>query len=145
MKISTKGRYGLRTLMDIAVHQTNGPVNLNDIAERQGISAKYLWQIVNLLKTAGFVRGTRGPKGGYVLLRDPADITLLDVIQILEGPVSLVECVDDPDFCMRTANCVAHSVWEEVSTAIRSALRKITLSEILRRHAAAGSSSHYVI
>ena len=69
MKISTKGRYGLRTLMDIANHQSKGPVNLNDIAERQGISAKYLWQIVNLLKTAGFVRGTRGPKGGYILLR----------------------------------------------------------------------------
>ncbi len=145
MKISTKGRYGLRTLMDIAVHQSQGPVNLNDIAERQGISAKYLWQIVNLLKTAGFVRGTRGPKGGYILLRDPSEITLLDVIQILEGPVSLVECVDVPDYCTKVENCVAHSVWEEVSQAIRAALRKITLAEILRRHAAAGSTSHYVI
>ena len=145
MKISTKGRYGLRTLMDIAVHQAQGPVNLNDIAERQGISAKYLWQIVNLLKTAGFVRGTRGPKGGYVLLRNPTDISLLDVIQILEGPVSLVECVDDPDFCVRVENCVAHSVWEEVSQAVRAALRQITLAEILRRHASAGSASHDVI
>lgn len=145
MKISTKGRYGLRTLMDIAVHQEKGPVNLNDIAGRQGISAKYLWQIVNLLKTAGFVRGTRGPKGGYVLLRDPADITLLDVIQILEGPVSLVECVDDPNYCSHAESCVAHSVWEEVALSIRGALQKITLSEILRRHAVAGSASHYVI
>lgn len=145
MKISTKGRYGLRTLMDVAVHQEKGPVNLNDIAGRQGISAKYLWQIVNLLKTAGFVRGTRGPKGGYVLLRDPADITLLDVIQVLEGPVSLVECVDDPDACTRVETCVAHSVWEEVAQAIRGALQKITLAEILRRHADAGSASHYVI
>ena len=101
MKISTKGRYGLRTLMDISVHQVKGPVNLSDIADRQGISAKYLWQIVNLLKTAGFVRGTRGPKGGYILIRDPADITMLDVIQVLEGPISLVECVDDPEFCER--------------------------------------------
>ncbi len=145
MKISTKGRYGLRTLMDIAVHQSQGPVNLNDIAERQGISAKYLWQIVNLLKTAGFVRGTRGPKGGYVLVRDPSSITLLDVIQVLEGPVSLVECVDDPEFCARTENCVAHSVWDEVSQAIRGALKKITLAEILRRHASAGTPGHYVI
>jgi len=145
MKISTKGRYGLRTLMDIAVHQAKGPVNLNDIAGRQGISAKYLWQIVNLLKTAGLVRGTRGPKGGYILLRDPSAITLLDVIQVLEGPVSLVECVDDPEYCSRTENCVAHSVWDEVSQAIRGALQKITLSEILRRHAVAGSASHYVI
>lgn len=145
MKISTKGRYGLRTLMDISTHQSNGPVNLNDIAERQGISAKYLWQIVNLLKTAGFVRGTRGPKGGYILIRDPADITLLDVIQTLEGSLSLVECVDDPAFCARTENCVAHSVWEEVSQSIRAALRKITLAEILRRHAGANSSGQYVI
>lgn len=145
MKISTKGRYGLRTLMDISIHQTKGPVNLNDIAERQGISAKYLWQIVNLLKTAGFVRGTRGPKGGYILIRDPADITMLDVIQILEGPISLVECVDDADFCERMENCVAHSVWTDVSQVIRGALQKITLAEILRRNAGDGSSSHYVI
>ena len=145
MKISTKGRYGLRTLMDIAVHQANGPVNLNDIAERQGISAKYLWQIVNLLKTAGFVRGTRGPKGGYVLVRPPSEITLLDVIQILEGPVTLVECVDDPDLCSRVGDCVAHSVWTEVSLAIRDALRTVTLSEILRRHATAGNAGHFVI
>lgn len=145
MKISTKGRYGLRTLMDISIHQTKGPVNLNDIAERQGISAKYLWQIVNLLKTAGFVRGTRGPKGGYILIRNPADITLLDVIQILEGPISLVECVDDADFCDRMEHCVAHSVWTDVSQAIRAALQKITLAEILRRTAGDGSSGHYVI
>ena len=145
MQISTKGRYGLRTLMDISIHQAQGPVNLRDIAKRQGLSAKYLWQIVNLLKTAGFLRGTRGAKGGYVLLRDPADITLLDVIQTLEGPISLVECVDDPAFCSQTAHCVAHSVWNEVSQAIRSSLRNITLADILRRHAAANSSGQYVI
>ena len=145
MKISTKGRYGLRTLMDIAAHQVKGPVNLNDIAERQGISAKYLWQIMNLLKTAGLVRGTRGPKGGYILLRDPASITLLDVIQVLEGPVTLVECVDDPDYCSRTGTCVAYTVWSEVSLSIREALRKVSLAEILRRHAESGATSHFVI
>ena len=145
MKISTKGRYGLRTLMDIAIHQADGPVNLHDIAERQGISSKYLWQIVNLLKTAGLVRGMRGPKGGYVLLRAPEAITLLDVIQILEGPISLVECVDDPQYCTRTEKCVAHSVWEEVSHAVRDGLQKITLAEILRRHVASGDSGQYVI
>lgn len=145
MKVSTKGRYGLRTLMDIATHQKNGPVNLQDIAERQGISAKYLWQIVNLLKTAGFVRGTRGPKGGYVLIRNPADITLLDVIQTLEGPVTLVECIDLPSVCSHVESCVASEVWGEVSEHIRSALRQITLADILRRHAEAGSANHYII
>lgn len=145
MKISTKGRYGLRTLMDVAVHQMDGPVNLHDIAERQGISSKYLWQIVNLLKTAGLVRGMRGPKGGYVLLRAPEAITLLDVIQILEGPISLVECVDDPTYCDRTRNCVAHSVWSEVSQAVRDALARVTLAEILRRHVSSGDAGQYVI
>ena len=144
MNISTKGRYGLRTLMDIASHQASGPVNLQAISERQGLSAKYLWQIVNSLKTAGLVRGTRGPKGGYVLVRDPASISLLDIIQTLEGPVSLVECVDDPSFCSRQDSCVACSVWNEVSQAIRSALQGISLAEILRRHAH-DEPGHYVI
>ena len=145
MKISTKGRYGLRTLMDIAIHQADGPVNLRDIAERQGISSKYLWQIVNLLKTAGLVRGLRGPKGGYVLLRPPAAITLLDVIQILEGPISLVECVDDSSYCDRMRNCVTQSIWSEVSQAVRDALARVTLAEILRRHVSSGDSGQYVI
>ncbi len=145
MKISTKGRYGLRTLMDIALHQAQGPVNLGEIAKRQSISAKYLWQIVNLLKTAGFVRGTRGPKGGYILARHPDAITLLDIVEILEGPVTLVECVDDAKFCIRSERCVAHSIWEEASETIRGALRKITLAEILRRQAAVGNPGHYVI
>ena len=145
MKISTKGRYGLRTLMDIAIHQSKGPVNLNDIAERQSISAKYLWQIVNLLKTAGFVRGARGPNGGYTLLMDPADITLIHVIETLEGPLSLVECVDGADVCSRADQCVAHSVWAEVSQTIRDALKNVTLAEILRRHANDGAPGNYVI
>ena len=145
MKISTKGRYGLRTLMDIAIHQAQGPVNLHDIAERQGISSKYLWQIVNLLKTAGLVRGMRGPKGGSVLLRTPEAITLLDVIQILEGPISLVECVDDPTACSRVNHCVAHPVWTEVSQAVRDALARVTLAEILRRHVSSGDAGQYVI
>ena len=145
MKISTKGRYGLRTLMDIAIHQSQGPVNLNDIAGRQAISSKYLWQIVNLLKTAGFVRGTRGPNGGYTLLMDPADITLIHVIETLEGPLSLVECVDGANACSLADHCVAHSVWAEVSQTIRNALQNITLAEILRRQSNEGSAGNYVI
>ncbi len=145
MKISTKGRYGLRTLMDIASHQSAGPVNLRDIAARQEISPKYLWQIINLLKTAGLVRGTRGPKGGYVLLRPPSEITLLDIVQVLEGPVSLVECVDDPSYCPREKECISRRIWDEVSQTIRNALRPLTLAEILRRHAAGTGGGQYMI
>ena len=145
MKISTKGRYGLRTLADIALHQSDGPVTLNDVSSRQDISAKYLWQILNLLKNAGLVRGTRGPKGGYVLVRDPSEITMLDVIQALEGPVALVDCVDDPRTCRRAERCVVLDVWSEISRAVADALRSITLAEVLRRCAAAGTFADYSI
>ena len=145
MKISTKGRYGLRTLMDIAIHQNEGPVNLQDIAERQGISAKYLWQVIHVLKTAGLVRGLRGPRGGYVLVREPASISLLEVIQVLEGPVCLVECADNPDSCSRAEACVARTIWNDVSQVIRNALEPITLAEILRRRLDVADASHFDI
>ena len=142
MKISTKGRYGLRTLMDIAIHQKAGTVTLNEIAKRQQISAKYLWQIMSLLKNAGLVRGTRGPKGGYRLVRAPEEITLLDIVQILEGPVTLVECGKDCDF---DGHCIAQRVWQEISDTVGQALGRITLAEILQRHQDAVATSHYVI
>jgi Rrf2 family transcriptional regulator, cysteine metabolism repressor len=145
MKVSTKGRYGLRTLMDIAIHQHNGPVTLKDVSARQDISAKYAWNIMTALKNAGIVRGTRGNKGGYLLVPDPSDVTLLDVVQILEGPVELVECATEPHTCANADTCVAQSVWQEVSRSIRESLKSITLADILRRHAAAGEPSNYVI
>ena len=145
MKISTKGRYGLRTLMDIATHQSAGPVNLHDIAARQKISAKYLWQILTILKTAGLVRGTRGPKGGYVLLRPPEDITLLDIVQALEGPIVLVECTSDPSFCPRESNCISRRIWSEISQTIRNALHTLTLAKILLRHADGCADGQYMI
>ena len=144
MKISTKGRYGLRMLMDMAAHQASGPVTLHEVSERQGISAKYLWQIVNQLKTAGFVRGVRGPKGGYVLVREPEAITLLDLVQALEGPIALVECVAEESACSRAQGCVAQSVWSEVKRATCEALKSITLAEVLRRQAG-GNAGTYVI
>jgi Rrf2 family protein len=145
MRISTKGRYGLRTLMDVALHQAKGPVTLNDIAERQSISVKYLWQVINPLKTSGLLSVTRGAKGGYVLARRPEDITMLEVVNNLEGPMSVVECLTNEDACSRINSCISRTVWMEVNCAVEKALSAITLAEVLRRCANSSEVDNYVI
>lgn len=147
MKVSTKGRYGLRVLLDIAQHQSKGPVTLKDIASRQGISEKYLWQVINPLKGAGLVSAARGAHGGYSLAREPQGITVLDVVSVLEGPVTLVNCVDVPRDCDRSMECVAREAWSTVEAAVRTAMEGITLREMLdKQHAyEQGRSGNYVI
>lgn len=131
MKISTKGRYGLRVLLDIATHQDSGPVILRDIASRQSISEKYLWQVINPMKAAGFVNSERGSKGGYRLARDMGEITLLDVVSVLEGPVAVVDCVSEPDGCERSGACVARSVWNRVNEAVQKTMEGISLKDLV--------------
>jgi Rrf2 family protein len=147
MKISTKGRYGLRVLLDIATHQDHGPVILRDIAKRQRISEKYLWQVINPMKAAGFVNSSRGAKGGYMLAKGSAEITLLDVISVLEGPVCVVDCVDEPQSCDRSGVCVARKVWSTVEDSIKSTMSGITLKELVanERDLEATVSLNYVI
>jgi len=145
VRISTKGRYGLRTLMDIAMHQDKGAVTLNDIARRQEISVKYLWQVINPLKTSGLLKVTRGAKGGYVLARRPEEITMYDIVTILEGPLSLVDCLASEDACDRLDSCVARSIWKEVNQAVKEALCGITLSDALFRFKNAADVNNYVI
>ncbi len=145
MKISTKGRYGLRTLIDIATHQVNGTVTLSEIAQRQGISVKYLWQVVNPLKSAGILRVTRGAKGGYTLARSPEEINLHEIVSVLEGDLNLVDCLASGKTCLPNANCVAHSIWLEVNTAVAKAFSGITLASILDRCHEANSGEHYSI
>jgi len=145
VRVSTKGRYGLRTLVDIALHQSKGAVTLNDIAARQEISVKYLWQVINPLKTSGILSVMRGAKGGYSLARSPQDINMLDVVNTLEGPLSIVECLTNDDVCDRIDSCVARSVWLEVNKTIEKSLKGITLAEVLRRYADSADVSNYVI
>ncbi len=145
MRVSTKGRYGLRTLVDIAVHQNKGAVTLNDIAKRQEISVKYLWQVINPLKTAGLLSVTRGAKGGYALAKRPEEINMLEVVSTLEGPMSIVECLTNEDVCDRIDTCVGRSVWMEVNQTVEEALKKITLAEVLRRYTASADVANYVI
>ena len=134
MKISTKGRYGTRAMLDIGSNYGNGPVSLRELAERQGISMKYMEQIVPLLKTSGLVRSTRGARGGYVLARKPQDISLRDIVQALEGSWSLVDCVDDNSLCARAKECVTYEIWNELNLAIHKILDSTSLQDMIDRH-----------
>lgn len=133
MKLSTRGRYGVRLMFDLAVHYGQGPIFLKDIAGRQGISEKYLWQLINPLKTAGLVNSLRGARGGYCLSRDPGQISLRDILQVLEGPLCLVDCVDNPSLCERADGCVSRDVWGEASRNLLKTLEETTLAAMVAR------------
>lgn len=134
MKISTKGRYGLRALLDLATHGVNGtPVYLSDIAKRQGISEKYLEHIFGTLHKSGLVKALRGRKGGYLLTKQPDEITLNEIITVLEGPCSLVDCVTDVTSCPKTDSCVTREVWSLLGSKIEEVLTGFTLAALAER------------
>ena len=133
MKISTKGRYGLRVLLDVALHEDDGVVSLRDISRRQAISQKYLWQVVTPLKAAGLLRAVRGTQGGYALARAPADSSLHDIVKILEGADSIVDCVGSPDACERSVDCVARGAWLQIEEQLDSALKAVTLKSLVEK------------
>ncbi len=133
MVVSTKGRYGLRVLLDVALHQESGPVTLGDISKRQGISQKYLWQVVNPLKGAGLLHATRGARGGYALARSADAVTVRDVVTILEGPISVAACVGAPETCERRTACTTSEAWAEIERKLNEAMQGITLTALIRR------------
>lgn len=133
MKLSTRGRYGVRLMFDLALHYGDGPIYLKDIAERQEISAKYLWQLINPLKTMRLVTSTRGAHGGYVLGREPERISLKEILDVLEGSLCLVDCVDNPSVCEQASFCVSRDIWGEAATAMRTTLENLTLAEMVKR------------
>ena len=133
MKLSTRGRYGVRLMLELALHYGEGPVLLKDIAERQGISEKYLWQLINPLKTTGLVNSRRGAHGGYVLGKPPEAISLKAILQILEGPLCLVDCVDNPSLCKRSLSCISRDIWGEASKNMQQTLEDTTLAAMVER------------
>ena len=133
MKISTKGRYGTRALLDVALHQDDSPVQLKVIAQRQQISLHYLEHIVAPLIAAGLLRSTRGAYGGVSLGKPPQEIVLSEVIQVLEGSITPVECVDDPNVCSRADICATRDVWTEVKKAMAGVLESVTLQDLVER------------
>ncbi len=133
MKLSTRGQYGARALLDIALHYDGNPVLLKDIAKRQAISVQYLEHLISPLIKAGVVRSMRGARGGVTLAKLPEEIKLSQVIQILEGSTAPVECVDDPKVCPRSDFCVTRDVWEEMKRAMIQVLESTTLQDLVER------------
>jgi cysteine synthase len=133
MKVSTKGRYGLRAMIELATRYTTGPIFIGTISVNQGVSLKYLHAILTELKKAGLVRSLRGRTGGYVLARSPARITLQDIFHALEGPLSLVDCLQEKGACPREGICTTRDVWSDLSRSIDEILGQTTLQELAER------------
>ncbi len=134
MKISTKGRYGLRILIDLATHDPEKPRLIRDIAQSQQISEKYISRLVIDLRRAHLIRSVRGVKGGFHLAKRPDEITLLDILETMEGPISVVDCVRSPEKCKRQSLCPARDIWMDLNEGIRQLTRKITLDDILNAY-----------
>ncbi len=135
MKISTKGRYALRLMLDLALNNTGEYITIKSIAGRQEISEKYLEQIISILNKAGYVKSIRGAQGGYKLAKEPKEYTVGMILRLTEGSIAPVDCLDDDsDECARASNCVTKEVWIELYDAIRNVVDRITLQDLVDRH-----------
>jgi len=132
MRISTKGRYALRAMIDLGLHIDQGPVLRRDIAERQEISSHYIGQLFVKLRKAGFIESVKGPGGGYVLAQDADKIRAGDIIRTVEGPIALVHCVGPKpeNACHRTDGCVTYLLWKRLSKTIEEVLDSVTLENL---------------
>lgn len=133
MRLSTKGRYASRLMLELALNYGNGPVLLKDIAKRQEISLGYLEHLIFPLKAAGLIASSRGAHGGYMLARSPSKITLKEVIQTMEGSLYPVKCIDSPAVCTRVVYCITRDIWKELGEKIMQTLESITLQDMAER------------
>ncbi len=139
MKLSTRGRYGIHAMYDLAKHAERGPQSIKAIAEREGIPEAYLEQLIAPLKRAGLVTSTRGAQGGYTLARAPEAITVGDVLRALEGGLNLVECLDEEDACGKSCACPTRIVWMKLRDGLNAIVDGITLRDMIvdyERHCA---------
>jgi Rrf2 family cysteine metabolism transcriptional repressor len=134
LKLSTRTRYGTRALLELALHQGEGPIFLKDIARQQQISLPYLEHLIAPLIGAGMIRSTKGPRGGISLARKPEDIKLGEIIQLLEGSLAPVACVDNPGVCRRSGTCAARDVWSRLKEAMDDVLAATTLRDLAEKH-----------
>lgn len=138
MRLSTKGRYGLKAMFDLALHYGDGPISLASISDRQDISLSYLEQLFSSLRKAGYVKSIRGAQGGYILEMQPREITVGDVLHVLEGQLAPVSCVKsdsqhDCD-CSKSGECVTRAVWEKIHDSINAVVESITLQDMINDH-----------
>ncbi len=131
MKLSTRGRYGLRAMFDLTIYYSQDHISLNNIAERQDISEGYLEQLIIPLKKAGLVKGIRGAQGGYMLAKPPSDITVGEILRVLEGPIAIVDCLTGENKCRKVDTCVTRSIWEKISNSMANVVDSITLEELM--------------
>ena len=144
MKLSTRSRYGVRLMTRLAMNHATGAVLMKDISRLEGISEKYLGQIIIPLRMAGLVAGRRGAGGGYVLTRKPSAITVRDIVEVLEGDISLVPCVGDPRACTRMGACAATAMWQKLAADLARVLGSYTLKDLAdeARRKAPDSAEH---
>ena len=145
MRISTKGRYALRMLIDLAEHQDEGFVALKDVAKRQGISKKYLEQIIPVFNQSGLLRANRGAQGGYMLSVPPEGCTVGQILRLTEGSLSPVSCGEEaPVECLRSADCPTLPVWQGLSRVINEYLDGITLRDIIDQYRERGANDYVI-
>ncbi len=133
MKVSTKGDYGVRALVELAHRYGQGPVQSAAIASRQEIPETYLDQLLTTLRRAGFIRSVRGPQGGHALINEPHKVRMSDVMVALEGTLAPSACVDDPDACTKDGGCVQREVWERVRDATQEILDSVTIADLAEK------------
>ena len=133
MNLSTRSRYGTRMMLDLAQRFDEGPVKIGDIAKRQELSVKYLEQLIIPLKKANFIKSIRGPKGGHLLGKPPENITIGDIINVLEGGINFASCIESSDECNRSNHCLTKGIWQEISQTMQDKLHSITLLNVIER------------
>ena len=132
MKLSTRGRYGIHAMYDLAVHYGDGPQSIKCIAERQGVPEAYLEQLIAMLRRAKLVISNRGAQGGYRLAREPREITVGDVLRALEGGLNLVDCLEEDDACGKSCACPSRIVWMKIRDGLNQVVDSITLQDMIQ-------------
>lgn len=133
MKISTKGRYAIRLMLDLAMHENEGYISIKTVSQRQGISEKYLEQIIKMLSKAKMVESTRGAQGGYKLIKKPEEYTVGEILRVTEGSLAPVECLNEEHTCENCQNCVTIEIWQNVLDAINEVVDNITLDYLVKK------------
>lgn len=142
MKLSTKIRYGMRALLDLALNYNGQPVQMKDIAERQQISLSYLEHLIMPLISGGIIQSTRGARGGIKLSRSPEQIKLNEILEVLEGPLAPVDCLKDAQSCPRSGACATQDIWDEMRLAMINVLSSNTLQDLVNRQKSKGNKTN---
>lgn len=144
MKVSTKGDYGVRALIELALHYGEGPLQSAEIAGRQRIPEPYLDHLLTTLRRAGFIRSVRGPQGGHELVREPEDVRLDEVMEALEGSLSPIACLEQTSKCSRSGGCAQRDVWEEVQSATREILHRTSIADLAAKERQPAGGRYYI-